>query len=121
MPIPTEAEIMSARPEQLTLMLYEGAVRFAADARSALDAGEFAEAAGLIERTAAIIRELDDSLNDDAGELSLNLARIYEYLMRRLAVALEVPEALDEVVGHLEGLAEAWREICVPAAVGAGR
>jgi flagellar protein FliS len=119
--IPSEADILSARPEELTLMLYEGAVRFAREAADARASGDPDEARRMVARVDAILVELAGSLNPEAGELSANLGRIYEYLSRRLAVADRAPGALEEVADHLQGLADAWREIARPAVAGGVR
>lgn len=113
-PSPSADEIASAPPDVLTLMLFEGAVRFGRRARHAIDTGEVAEGAELVGRVRAIVRELDSSLDhsvddaDDAGGVSGHLAAIYDYLLRRLAVAVEEAEALDEVVADLGELAVTW-------------
>ncbi|MEW6582102.1 MAG: flagellar export chaperone FliS [Actinomycetota bacterium] len=108
---PTPDEIACATPDVLTLMLFQGAVRFGRRAQDALAHGDTAGGAHLIGRVRAIIRELDTTLNHDAGPISGQLASIYEYLQRRLLVACEQPGALAEVVDSLDDLGRTWQEI----------
>jgi len=116
-PAPSPDEIAAAPPDVLTLMLFEGAVRFGRRARHAIDAGRMAEGAELVSRVRAIVRQLDASLNHDAGEISGHLAAIYDYLLRRLAVAVEEADALDEVVADLQELALTWSAVVSGRAV----
>lgn len=105
---PTPEDIATATPDMLTLMLFEGAVRFGGQAQDALSAGDIPAGAHLVGRVRAIVQELDSSLNHAAGPIAGHLASIYEYLLRRLDVAVDDPAALEEVVADLEDLGRTW-------------
>lgn len=108
---PSAAEIASAPPDVLTLMLFQGAVRFGRQAQEALAADDAPQGAHFIGRVRAIVQELDRTLNHEAGELSEHLASIYEYLERRLAIASEDPAALEEVIRDLDEIGQTWAEL----------
>ncbi len=105
---PRPETIESARPDELVLMLFEGAVRFGRQAVADLDADRDEEAARAVGRVRAILTELDHSLNRDAGVVSRHLAAIYDYLMRRLSAPVVERDAILEVVSDIETLAETW-------------
>jgi flagellar secretion chaperone FliS len=105
---PTLAQVQNASPEDLVLMLFEGAVRFGREARRAIDAGDRPRAEQLVGRVRAIVRELENGLNPEAGAISRHLAAIYEYVLRRLEPADVDAEIIDEVVADIEVLCEAW-------------
>ena len=108
---PTPSEIESATPDVLTLMLFQGAVRFGRQAQAALAAGDVPTGAHLVGRVRAIVAELDRTLNHDAGPISQHLASIYEYLQRRLMVACDEPDALAEVIRDLDEIGSTWAEL----------
>lgn len=108
---PTPAEIAAAPPDVLTLMLFQGAVRFGRQVQSALAAGDAPAGAHLVARVRAIVEQLEASLNPEAGPISGHLAAIYAYLKRRLALAAADPSALEEVVGDLEELGRTWEAV----------
>ncbi len=105
---PSVNQIQSASPEDLVLMLFEGAIRFGAEADAALRRGDRPAAAGLVGRVRAIVEELDRSLNPDAGTITRHLAAIYEYVLRRLDPDTVNSATLREVMADLGVLCEAW-------------
>lgn len=105
---PTPENIAAATPDMLTLMLFQGAVRFGGEAQDAIAAGDTAAGAHLVGRVRAIVQELQASLNHDAGPISGHLASIYDYLLRRLDVAADDPTALAEVIDDLDDLGQTW-------------
>jgi flagellar secretion chaperone FliS len=107
--------IQTAPPDQLLLMLYDGAIRFLEQAKTAIE--ERRNPAVPISRAQDIILELVNCLDMKAGEISLNLAQLYEYFLRRLLHAQihHDQAALDEVATHLRGLREAWAAAAVEA------
>ncbi len=108
-----DSSVLSASPEQLVVMLYDGALRFLTRAAMAMRAGQ-APAAGIpLRRAQAIIDELLATLDLSAGELAERLQSIYVFCTRLLVEAqLEAdPEKLDKVCELLRELREAWAEI----------
>ena len=108
----------TATPGQLVLQLYDGILRFLEQARLGFafdDPKEFNEAINNnIQRAHAIIRELDSSLNlEQGGEVALTLRRLYGYFDDRLQQAnlTKTEEGITEVVRHVTGLRDAWRDM----------
>ena len=107
-------EIRTASPEMLIVKLYEGAMRFIRVARDAHGGNRLEERGNAISRTLAIIAELQQSLNMDAGgEISKNLDALYIFITDRLLEANVSGrvEALDEATKVLIELHAAWAEI----------
>ena len=114
-----EAEVMSADPVRLVQMLYRGALDAIDDARGYLKAGDIAARSAAVTKAVAILQELIASLNFDAGgELSRNLADLYDYAQKRLLEAnvRQTDEPLAEVQRLLAPLLEAW-DACTPELV----
>lgn len=106
-----EGRIESADPIQLVRLLYQGATASVRDARGHLAAGDIAERSRAISKVHSILTELTTSLDHErGGELSLRLARLYDYMQRRLLEAnfRQSDEPLAEVLGLLATLGEAW-------------
>ena len=77
--------VMTATPEQLQLMLYDGAIRYTAQARDALTAKEFECAYERLARAQAIIVEMQTGLNYDVNrELCERMGATYGFLYRKL-------------------------------------
>lgn len=108
-----EQKIMTARPEELTLMLYEGLVRFLKQGKLFLqsDKKNYEKANNSIQRAQDIIIELRATLDMEI-EISNNLDSIYDFMYRRTIDANieKSPEILDEVIGLAEDLRETWEE-----------
>ena len=79
-------QIMTASPEELTLMLYNGAIRFVAESLQALEQGNVEKAHKANLRAQDIIREFMCTL-DMQYELSQGFAMLYEYIEYRLIQA----------------------------------
>lgn len=106
-------QIETAPPEQLILMLYDGAIRFARSARRAIEAGDRQKAHRDLTRTQDVISELISSLDLEAGgEIAANLYRLYRYLYQRLVQANvgKKVEPIDEVIHLITELREGWYE-----------
>lgn len=105
--------IETASPIDLVVMLYRGAIRFLADAEASMLAGDLADAHERLVRCQEVIAELMGSLNLDAGEVAVNLLRLYDYMQRRLIETnvRKDPAGAAEVRGLLCELLEAWETI----------
>jgi flagellar protein FliS len=108
----------TASPGQLVLMLYDGAIRFLERARQGFgleDPAEFNETINNnVLRAQAILDELNAALNmDQGGPLADHLRMVYNYLDRRLQESniRKEPDGVEEVIGRLETLRDAWREM----------
>ena len=103
--------IMTATPEQLQLMLYDGALRFGEQARPALLARNYAQSFNLISRVQKIVAELTGSLKRDvAPSVCDKLTALYNYAYRKLIEANihHRIEALDEAMRVLRYQRETW-------------
>lgn len=102
-------------------MLYDGALRFVAEARAALARQDVQARGDAISRALAIIAELQSTLNvGDGGTIAAELDRLYTYMNTRLLdVTLhQDPSALDDVQKVLITLREGWAQLAatVPGA-----
>ena len=107
-----EGEILSADPLQLVELLYRAAIQSITDARGYLRAGQIRKRSDAISKACAIVNELMQSLDHDkGGEISKNLAELYDYMLRQLLKAnMEQIEApLAEVNQLLGTLLEGWQ------------
>src|SRR5438309_1117494 len=81
-------KVLTATPEQLQLMLYDGAIRFSEQARTALEKKDFEQSYIAISRAQKIITELSCSLKHElAPELCAKLAALYNFVYRKLTQA----------------------------------
>jgi flagellar protein FliS len=105
--------VETASPVDLVVMLYRGAIRFLTEAEEAMVARDIAAAHGCLLRSQEIVAELMGSLNLDAGDIAVNLSRLYDYMQRRLIEAnlRKDPAAAREVRGLLAELLVAWETI----------
>ncbi|KFL35361.1 MULTISPECIES: flagellar export chaperone FliS [unclassified Sulfurospirillum] len=99
-------------PEKLIKMLYEGILRFASQAKKAIEKRDIEKRTYWINRTSAIFAELIHSLNYDGGQVAYYLRGLYTYQLKLLSEANLKNDAtkLDEVINVALGLLEAWKE-----------
>lgn len=103
--------VFTATPEQLQMMLYDGAIRFSEQARPALEKKDWEASYNLISRAQKIITELTCSLKHEvAPELCGRLAALYSYVYRKLVEAStdHTIEALDDALKILRYQRETW-------------
>lgn len=80
--------ILTASPEQILLMLYDGAIRFTRQAIQGLEEDNMASVHHGIKKTMAIITEFANSLNHEiGGEIAENLDALYSFMIRELSLA----------------------------------
>jgi flagellar protein FliS len=103
---------------KLVQLLYEGAVEAVESAQRHLRAGDIRARSQAITKGLAILHGLTAALDHSkGGELSVSLARLYDYLERLLidANAQQQEDPLIEARRLLNELLEAWRG-CMPVA-----
>jgi len=103
--------IFTATPEQLQMMLYDGAIRFAEQARPALEKKEWETSYNMISRAQRIITELTCTLKPEVfPELCDRLTALYNYAYRKLVEANtdHKIEALDEALKVLRYQRQTW-------------
>ena len=108
-----ESSVLTASPEQLVVMLYDGANRFLVQAAAAIRIDDNEAAHNRMRRAEAIIEELHTTLDLSQGEVSERLASIYIFCRRLLNEARLERNAdkVDQVAGLLAELREAWAQI----------
>ena len=99
-------------PAKLVEMMYEGVLRFNAQAKKAIKDEDIEKRAYWINRSIAVIAELLATLNYDAGDVSMYLDGLYTYQIKLLTEANieNDPSKIDTVSNVFKGLLEAWRE-----------
>ncbi len=106
-------QVQTASPEQILIMLYDGAIRFLEQASEAMGSGDYAVKIKNIDKTLAIISELNATLDHEiGGEVAANLASLYDFMMREIprANARNDASVLAPVTSILRELREAWVE-----------
>ncbi|MDF2876654.1 MAG: fliS [Sporomusa sp.] len=104
-------QIMTASPEELTLMLYNGALRFIAESMQAIDHGNMEKSHNSNLRAQAIIREFMATL-DMQYEISQGYNKLYDYIEYRLIQAnlKKDKSQLEEAKNMLQELRDAWAQ-----------
>ena len=107
----------SAKPENLVVMLFDGAIRFLGAAIRAFDHEDPLDFNLTIHtnitKTQAIIRELNNALDlDNGGELGQKLTSLYNYFDQRLQEAnIHKDRAIiEEILARISELRDAWNE-----------
>ena len=108
-----DSSVLTAPPERLVVMLYDGARRFLTQATHATREGNIALANNRLQRAEAILDELLSTLDMEAGEIAVRLQSIYLFCRRTLAEGRveSNPEKFEQVSRLLGELREAWDEI----------
>jgi flagellar secretion chaperone FliS len=108
-----ESAVLSAPPELLVVILYDGARRFLFQAGVAMREGQIELTNRKLRRAEDIIQHLRDVLDMDQGEIANNLESIYIFCLRRLRESRfeRDPAALEQVSRLLAQLREAFAAI----------
>jgi flagellar protein FliS len=107
-----ENNVSVESPAKLVEMMYEGVLRFNAQAKKAIKENDIEKRTYWINRSIAVVSELLATLNYDAGDVAVYLDGLYTYQLQLLTEAnLENnEEKIDTVTKVFRGLLEAWRE-----------
>ncbi len=105
-------KIMTASPAELTLMLYEGAIKFCNIAEMAIEQNDIPKAHQNIVKVEKIIDYLRQTL-DMKYAVAQDFENIYSYLSKRLVEAniKKDKEILEEVNMHLRSVRDNWKEV----------
>lgn len=105
-------KILTASPAELTLMLYEGAIKFCNLAIVGVEQKNIQKAHENIRKVEKIIEEFQVTLNRDYP-VAEHFDNVYNYLMSRLRMAQikKDKEILEEVLGHLRTMRDTWKEV----------
>lgn len=104
--------VMTASPQELTLMLYNGSLKFMKLAKKAMADNNFQEKNTNIIKAQNITQELRVTLDPDA-EISKNMEQLYEYMYTRLIEANTKNDVaiLKEVEGLMVELRDTWKQV----------
>ena len=106
-----KTQVMTASPEMLQLMLWDGAIRFAEQGRQAILRKEIENSYNALLRAQKIIMEMNTSLNHDVSpELCKNMAALYTFIYRKLVEAntSKVVVHVDEALQIMKHQRETW-------------
>jgi len=106
------SKIMTASPAELTLMLYDGAIKFCNIALVGIEKKDIEKAHNNIVKVERIIQEFQSTL-DHKYPVAKDFDQVYTYLRRRLREAnmSKDPEILEEVLKHLRTMRDTWKEV----------
>ena len=118
MPLPNaydqykNSRILTASPAELTLMLYEGCIKFCNIGKDACEKKDIQKANLNIIKAQKIIDYLRQTL-DMKYPVAQDFENIYSYLSERLILAnvKKDPEILEEVLTHLHSVRDTWKEV----------
>ena len=105
-------KVETATPAELTLMLYEGTIKFCNIAMGAIEKKDDEKANINIQKARKISVELQTTL-DHKYPVAEDFDRIYDYIFHKLVQAniKKDPEILEEALVELRDLRDAWKEI----------
>ncbi|MBS1869771.1 MAG: flagellar export chaperone FliS [Actinobacteria bacterium] len=108
-----ESAVLTAPPERLVVMLYDGAGRFLLQAATAMREGDVPTAHDRLRRAERIVEHLLATLDMSQGEIAGKLEAIYVFCLQLLAEGRMSQDAakLDKVGELLGELREAWAEL----------
>lgn len=112
-------KIFTASPAELTLMLYDGCIKFINIAKMGIDEKDLAKANTNIKKAERIIVELQSTLNEKY-EVAKDFNAVYSYVKRRLLEAniAKDNEILEECAGHMRTMRDTWKEVMKTARQG---
>lgn len=107
-----QKQIEAASKEELTLMLYEGGIKFLNQALVAIEKNDIVKSNNLILRVEDIVREFQITLDHKYEEISKPLDQLYDYMHRRLVEGnlQKDAEIINEVLGMFREMRDTWKE-----------
>ena len=111
-----KTNITTSDPVKLVIMCYEGAIDSLKLAKEKVKEKDYEKKAKAIIKAQEIIDELLCSIDLEKGStIAGNLSSLYKYMLRRIIhgdVNRDM-SAIDEVIGMLNELLSAWREVAL--------
>ena len=106
------SKVLTASPAELTLMLYDGAIKFCNVAIIAVEQKDIEKANNNILKVERIVDYFRQTL-DMSYEVAQDFERVYAYLSQRLVEAnrKKDKEILEEVNQHLHAMRDTWKEV----------
>lgn len=104
--------VMTASPAELTLMLYEGAIKFCNIALIGLGKRDYEKTNTNLKKAQAIIMELRVTL-DHKYPVWEDFERVYDYIYRRLVEAntKKDAEVLEDALKYIREMRDTWKEV----------
>jgi len=109
-----QTEVQSRTPLELVVMLYDGALRFMAQASDAIKRKDIRARRDAVSRTLTIISELQSTLDmEKGGVISEKLDALYVYINGRLieASSKQDPRPIEEASRLMTTLRDSWAEV----------
>ena len=106
------SKVLTASPAELTLMLYDGAIKFCNIAIMGIEQNDIEKAHINIRKVERIIEEFRSTL-DRKYTVAEDFDRVYVYLLQRLLEAnIKKDKAiLEEINMHLRSMRDNWKEV----------
>ena len=106
------SKVLTASPAELTLMLYDGAIKFCNIAILAVEQKDIEKAHINIVKAQRIIDHFRMTL-DMKYSFAVDFERVYSYLAQRLLMAdiKKDKEILEEVCEHIRSMRDTWKEV----------
>ena len=106
------SRVLTASPAELTLLLYEGAIKFCNKAIMSIEQSDIEGAHTNIVKVEKIIDYFRETL-DMRYEVAKDFERVYVYLSQRLLEANthKDKEIVEEVTTHLRSMRDTWKEV----------
>ena len=103
--------VLTATPEELTLMLYDGGIKFMNIAKYSIENKDIKRAHEALIRAQDIVIELNSSLNMDY-EISTNFRNLYGFILDKLIDAniQKKTEPIEEALEILMEMRDTWKE-----------
>lgn len=113
------SKIQTASPAELTLLLYDGAIKFVNIALAAMEKKDIEKTHNNIMKAERILIEFQSTL-DMRYPVAKSFDEVYTYLIQRLREAnlKKDPEILQEVLKHLRTMRDTWKEVMEKTANG---
>ena len=109
-------KILTATPAELTLLLYEGAIKFCNIAQVAIEKNDTEKAHTNIVKAEMIIEELQSTLNRKYP-VAEDFDNVYKYIYSLLVDAnmKKDKQVLDQALVELRGMRDTWKEVMAKA------
>ncbi|MFA9377118.1 MAG: flagellar export chaperone FliS [Lachnotalea sp.] len=105
-------QVLTATPGELTLMLYEGAIKYCNIAILGIEQKNIEKANDNIKKCRAVVTELRATLNFDYP-IAQEFENVYVYIIQRLSEANmhKDKSILEEVLEYLRTMKDTWKEV----------
>lgn len=105
-------KVLTATPAELTLMLYEGAIKFCNIAQMAMEKRDYEKANLNMQKARNIIVELQTTLNFDYP-VAKDFDTIYSFIFERMTAAnvSKDPAIVDEILVQLREIRDIWKQV----------